>query len=854
MDPAFEEAGRDAGLQIWRIENFTVVPYAREKYGQFYEGDSYIVLFTEKNEDTGHSRWDVHFWLGSETSQDEAGSCAIKAVELDDALGGVPVQHREVQAHESALFLSRFKNGVRYLKGGVASGFTHVDPDAPYPARLFQVKGRRNVRVSQVEAAVSAMNKSDCFILDAGKEVYVYMGPTCRRIERLKAIQAGNAIRDDDHAGKSKIIIIDETASGSEVSDFFEALGGGSPDDIADDDSVDDTAHERSQEKVVSLHRVWEDDDGLVQSEQVAEKPLAQSNLGSGDCYLLDTGGAGLFVWIGRGSSRPEKVRSMELATKYLERQGYPKWTKVERVIEGAEPTVFKQYFKSWKEPESAIGFGRVYTQSQIAASSPEADFDASSLHASKRRLLQKNAGPAFGFMPDDGSGTAEVFRVEDFELQPVDEASIGFLFGGDSYVIKYTYEVNGSQKYIIYFWQGVSSSQDEKAASAIHAVRLDNELSGKAVQVRVVHGYEPAHFLRMFKGRMVVFTGGKASGFKNVHDHDTYDVDGTRLFQVRGTCDTDVRAEQRAEMAASLNSDDVFVLETPSNTYLWLGKTASDEEKAMGNTVCELVSPDRDVTTVAEGDEDDDFWSALGGQGEYQSSRDMDSPLLGPRLFHCSVSPAGCLRVNEVSIFSQEDLNEDDVMVLDSGDEVYVWIGKGASDEEKEKAWAMAKDYISTDPTERSLEKTVILRLNQGEEPVAFTSLFPAWNPDMWQADPVRANASSSSTAATTSTTSSTSPRASTNIVTPSAPSVLSNSISPTASSVTSNDSSSVTHTSSSATTPTTTNTTTTYNRTISSEISPAKSCKDPLARTASLAAPEDVSEPKKLPWCLCQ
>lgn len=37
--------------------------------------------------------------------------------------------------------------------------------------------------------------------------------------------------------------------------------------------------------------------------------------------------------------------------------------------------------------------------------SAPETDFDVSSLHAEKRRLLRKNAGPAFGFMPDDGSG-----------------------------------------------------------------------------------------------------------------------------------------------------------------------------------------------------------------------------------------------------------------------------------------------------------------------------------------------------------------------------------------------------------------------------------------------------------------
>jgi hypothetical protein len=32
------------------------------------------------------------------------------------------------------------------------------------------------------------------------------------------------------------------------------------------------------------------------------------------------------------------------------------------------------------------------------------------------------------------------------------------------------------------------------------------------------------------------VFLGGKASGFRNLRDHDTYDVDGTRLFQVSVT------------------------------------------------------------------------------------------------------------------------------------------------------------------------------------------------------------------------------------------------------------------------------------------------------------------------------
>jgi gelsolin len=50
-------------------------------------------------------------------------------------------------------------------------------------------------------------------------------------------------------------------------------------------------------------------------------------------------------------------------------------------------------------------------------------------------------------------------------------------------------------------FVQGRDSTQDEKAASAIHTARLDSELGGKAIQVRVTQGNEPRHFLRIFKG-----------------------------------------------------------------------------------------------------------------------------------------------------------------------------------------------------------------------------------------------------------------------------------------------------------------------------------------------------------------
>jgi len=254
----------------------------------------------------------------------------------------------------------------------------------------------------------------------------------------------------------------------------------------------------------------------------------------------------------------------------FLEKKGLPVWTRVERVVDGGETAAFKQYFSSWKEDEEspAFGLGRVYPAESVA------EWDVGSLHAENRRRLARSAGAAIGFCPDDSQGQKEIYRIEDMSPVALDENLHGMFFAGDSYVLKYSYESKeGRPGYVVYFWQGSQSSQDEKAASAIVAVQMDDELGGKAVQVRVVQGREPRHFIKLFGGKMVVFSGGKASGFKNVDDRDCYDEDGTRLFRVRGTRAEDVRAVQVEEVAASLNAEDVFVLETKGDVWLWTGR-----------------------------------------------------------------------------------------------------------------------------------------------------------------------------------------------------------------------------------------------------------------------------------------
>ena len=124
-EPQWTGCGEKAGLQVWRIEQFRVVAWPKSKYGRFHIGDSYIVLNTYVKDPANPNKlsYDAHFWIGSESTQDEYGTAAYKTVELDDYLGGAPVQHREVQGSESAGFNKIFNGKIALLDGGVESGF-----------------------------------------------------------------------------------------------------------------------------------------------------------------------------------------------------------------------------------------------------------------------------------------------------------------------------------------------------------------------------------------------------------------------------------------------------------------------------------------------------------------------------------------------------------------------------------------------------------------------------------------------------------------------------------------------------------------------------------------------------------
>jgi hypothetical protein len=82
---------------------------------------------------------------------------------------------------------------------------------------------------------------------------------------------------------------------------------------------------------------------------------------------------------------------------------------------------------------------------------------------------------------------------------------------------------------------------------------------------------------------------------------------------------------------------------------------------------------------------------------------------------------------------FAAQDLIEDDVMILDTYREVFVWIGNGANAEEKKKALETALQYVKTDTSGRTVEDTTFVTVKQGFEPPHFTGHFGAWDPAKW-------------------------------------------------------------------------------------------------------------------------
>jgi gelsolin len=337
-EPQWQGLGESAGLHVWRIEQFRVVPSTTAP-GEFYTGDSYVVLnsFTVEGEDV--LKHDLHIWIGKESSQDEYGTAAYKMVEADESLGGGAIQHREVEGSESDIFRSYFSS-LAYLAGGAASGFTHVEASVDVP-HLYRVKGtEKGLSLTQMPLAKTSLNKGDSFILFANNEnVWVWHGESSNYDEKTRVISTAEAM-----CSQGSVTILEQ---GEDSEQFWAYLPGDG--DIAEADELDETIEQYSP--TLFLLMPGETPEEVAKGEPVKvrfgrpEPRLSRSLLDEANVYLIDAGWE-LFVWIGASSERSEKLSAMALADAYCKADPRTANLPLTMVKSGWESSDFNTYFE----------------------------------------------------------------------------------------------------------------------------------------------------------------------------------------------------------------------------------------------------------------------------------------------------------------------------------------------------------------------------------------------------------------------------------------------------------------------------------------------------------------------------
>lgn len=345
IDPVFEGLppcrSKEIVFRVWRVEKLKLVPVPEESYGKFYGGDSYLVYWDRDG------RTDIFFWLGSETSQDEQGVAAIKAVELDDLQGGSPVQHRETQGAESDDFKSAFPNGLVVLAGGVDSGMKKVDKT--HVTKLYKVAGGKHPVFMEVGLSWSSMNHGDVFILDAGTSIFLWRGRQSSMAEKRTGGQMAGILKD--RPGEQVIIVEDgeeEELEGAQKEAWTNALPLEGRGDILEKVEGEDEKIATAKKQAVKLHKC-SDEDGEMKVSLIKSGDLKKEDLGTLDSYVVDGGAClGVWLWVGKKASPAERKEGINIAMRFIKDNDYPPATPLTRVVEQGETPQFKTLFNQW--------------------------------------------------------------------------------------------------------------------------------------------------------------------------------------------------------------------------------------------------------------------------------------------------------------------------------------------------------------------------------------------------------------------------------------------------------------------------------------------------------------------------
>ncbi len=161
-----------------------------------------------------------------------------------------------------------------------------------------------------------------------------------------------------------------------------------------------------------------------------------------------------------------------------------------------------------------------------------------------------------------------------------------------------------------IYLWIGPNSTADEKFLTAASAVFKDTERKGHADIDRIEGGNEPQEFKALFDDFQL--TDEDTEGILRRVQIEKHEY---KLWRVHHEGDETFFAEVPVARD-SLRSDDVYLLDTWEDIFVWRGRDATAREKFDGTMLARRYDAERvgvqEIELIEDGDEPAEFWSAF--------------------------------------------------------------------------------------------------------------------------------------------------------------------------------------------------------------------------------------------------
>ncbi|PVD19567.1 hypothetical protein C0Q70_20057 [Pomacea canaliculata] len=612
----------------------------------------------------------INVWQGRKATRTD--TIEKMSRELDEHIHKAAIFTREMQGHETDFFLRNFPEGVVYVD---IKGKGKMNKTAK---KLYIIKGRKYAVASMGEINPDELDPSSVILLDGYPRMYLWMGQRTDTVTRVKAIQLTKRLRACQRNGRAHIVVIDDNDTENNAT-FLKKLQNTKKFHSSLSDRGLQDGSSTTSSNVINLHRVT-GQRVLYDMPFATSVPLHQRFLVSTESFLLDRGPClPLFIWVGAKAQEQDYFDAITRARKFAEHLSYPAWLPLCRVMEAREPVCFKYFFRTWKELLMTKPFA---SHRYSIASIEHGQFSQWEPGAVPSSATHKASEDDLELTTD---GSTEMFRVDHATLATLATQcrEPGVFNSSDCYVILHrpSSDPQLNSNFTIFYWL------------------LEIQGDGVDVQMYCVREWAESGM------RVHQFTGGLVREFaKNMLAF----LDSSRMYTYEA-------------ITEGGEADDFWGIIGPQQPY-----PEEFIDVVVGSLSIFLSSldflPYSDAWTVdiqrdmRRETQESDTEKLTNRRTEVEFDRFNEAlhivqvlPRRTARLSCCNRRLNGTLQLEEIDSFTQEDLCESEIFILDTFDQ----------------------DYLDCDPAQRNSSEVQLWIVMQGKEPKIFYQHFPFWDRD---------------------------------------------------------------------------------------------------------------------------